>query len=257
MPSLITLTTDLGQQEPFVASIKGVLCSQCPGVQVIDLSHQVSLHNVTEAALFALGSIPFFPQGTVHLVTVAPGPRPIAVKICGQFVVCPDNGILTLLADLHTVEEVSEIRLPENVRNRRGQRFFGREVFAPVAASLAAGNALASVGPALEGGIQRIDWPQPVKNKQRIDGRIMHVDRFGNLITNIHRSDLEGQDVERVAAGHFSLYGLSESYADVAEKKPLALIGPAGYLEVAYNGDRANKRLNITVGIAVNVFLQA
>lgn len=256
MPALITLTTDLGEQEPFVAGIKGVLLKGCPEAQIVDLGHQISPHNVTEAALFVLGSIPYFPEGTVHLISVAPGPQPVAVKIQGQVVVCPDNGILTLLSEHEAIEDLRSIEVPEAITSREGQTFFGREVFAPAAAALAGGGAFDEIGPPLEQ-LHRIDWPRPKQEKARkIEGKIMHVDRFGNLITNIHCSHLEGSTVERVAAGNCSVYEISGSYDDVPAHRPLALFGHSGYLEIAYNSGRANERLHLSPGIFVTVFLK-
>ena len=256
MPATITLTSDLGEQEPFAASIKGVLLSACPGVQLVDLGHQVSTHNVTEAALFVLGAIPYFPEGTVHLITVAPGPAPVAVKVRGQLVVCPDNGILTLLEDHFEIEGIREIDVPESVSACDRQTFFGREVFAPAAAALAGGTPFDELGQPRES-LHRIDWPQPSREvAHKFEGRIMHVDRFGNLITNIHCSHLEGATVDRVAAGNCTVYEISCAYDDVPTGKPVALFGHAGYLELAYNGDRANQRLQLSPGIFVNVFVK-
>jgi len=256
MPATITLTTDLGEQEPFAASIKGVLLSGCPEARIIDLGHQISPHQVTEAALFVLGAIPYFPKGTIHLVTVAPGPTPVVVKVQGQTVICPDNGVLTLLSDHFEIEGIREIGVPTDVAHRNTQTFFGREVFAPVAAALACGTPFEELGKRMEN-LQRIEWPQPTREVPRkLEGRIMHVDRFGNLITNIHCFHLEGAEVERVAAGNCTVYEISRSYGDVPTGKPVALFGHAGYLELAYNGDRANERLQLTPGIFVNVFVR-
>ena len=256
MPATITLTSDLGEQEPFVASIKGVLLSGCPEVKLVDLGHQISPHQVTEAALFVLGAIPYFPKETVHLVTVAPGPAPIAVKIQGQTIVCPDNGVLTLLEDHFEIEGIREIEVPESVSACDRQTFFGREVFAPAAAALAGGTPFDELGQPRDT-LHRIEWPQPIhENPRKVEGRIMHVDRFGNLITNIHCSHLEGATVDRVAAGNCTVYEISCAYDDVPAGKPVALFGHAGYLELAYNGDRANERLQLTPGIFVNVFVK-
>ena len=90
---LITLTTDLGERDPYTASIKGVLLTQCPGAQIIDLGNEISLHNTPEAALFVLSVVPYFPPDTVHLISDSPGPAPLAVRIAGQNIVCPDNAI--------------------------------------------------------------------------------------------------------------------------------------------------------------------
>tara|TARA_R110002096_G_scaffold54841_7_gene141353 strand:+ start:1896 stop:2675 length:780 start_codon:yes stop_codon:yes gene_type:complete len=255
MPPLITLITDLGEQEPFAASIKGTILSHCPSAQIVDLSHQISPHDVTEAALFALGSIPFFPDKTVHLINVAPGPAPIAIRIKNQTVVCPNNGVVTLLSEHYEVEEIHAIDIPDPIADKKEQTFFGREVFAPAAARIAAGAEISDLGNILDDHI-RLDWPQPnTQSKSKIDGKIMHVDRFGNLITNIHRKLLDNSPVERISTGNFSIFGLSESYSDVMSQHPLALFGHSGYLEIAYNGDRANDRLGLSPGLVISVLI--
>lgn len=254
MPATITLTSDLGTREPSVACIKGVLLKGCRDASVVDLGHQISPHQVTEAALFVLSAVPYFPEGTIHLVTVAPGPRPIAVRVEGQYLLCPDNGVITLLGEHYLIEEVREIKIPKNVAVRNSQTFFGREVFAPAAALLASGSAFHELGPEVSN-FQRIDWPQPTDTGPgKVEGRIMHVDRFGNLISNIHATHLENTDVERVVAGRCTVYAISGSYNDVPEGKPVSLFGEAGYLELAYHGDRASERLGVEAGSFVEVF---
>ncbi|MEM1442710.1 MAG: SAM-dependent chlorinase/fluorinase [Verrucomicrobiota bacterium] len=253
MPATVTLTTDLGTQEPSVASIKGVLLSGCRDVSILDLGHQISPHQVTEAALFALSSVPCFPEGTIHLINVAPGPRPIAARVGGQFVICPDNGILTLLGDHYEIESVREIEVPQDIVHRNSQTFYGREVFAPAAAALASGTSFEELGEETAE-YEKMDWPQPSgSGGDRIEGRIMHVDRFGNLISNIHSTHLENVEVQRVVAGRCTVYSISGSYDEVPEGKPLSLIGDAGYLELAYHGDKANERLGVEPGIVVEV----
>lgn len=253
MSNLITLTTDLGEREPFSAMIKGVIFTHAPEANIVDLSHQIPPRQVTEGAIFLLGIIRCFPEGTIHLVNVAAGARPIAAAVEGQFVICPDNGVITLLEMLHQVSEVREIGLPEECEGR--QVLFGREVFAPAAARLAKGESFEELGPIVEDW-KRLDIPRPnLDDPRKIEGRIIHVDRFGNLITNIHRRHLTGKSVDRVACGNFSAYELSECYDDVPEGTPLAVVGQSDYLELAYHGDQADQRLGLSPGILVTVFL--
>jgi S-adenosylmethionine hydrolase len=256
MPSLVTLTTDFGEREPFVAAVKGVLYTRCPGVQVVDLSHRIPRQSVMEGALFLARAIPYFPRGTVHLVGVSPGPAPIAVSIDGQQIVCPDNGIVTLLAERHGFEEKWSLHLPEEVEAHGGQTFFARDVFAPAAAQLAVGTRFQQLGTPLEQ-VTLLDVPKPKRDGANlVTGQIMHVDRFGNLITNIHSSFLEGLAVTHVQAGLFPIGPLRASYGDVPEGKPLALFGNAGYVEIAYNGDRADSRLEMGQEIIVKLSVE-
>lgn len=256
MPALITLTTDFEEREAYVASTKGVLYSRCPGATLVDLTHQIARQGVAEAALFLAGAVPYFPGGTVHLVAVASGARPIAVSLGGQFVVCPDNGVLTLLAEQLPVDEARAITNPQLNLSTGGQTYFAREVFAPAAAELARHGTLQEMGDRIEK-IARLDLPRPERRGDRvIHGQIIHVNRFGSLVTNVHRSALAGVRVTKVIAGDFPIGALSESYADVPTGSPLALFGSSGYLEVAYNGDRADTKLNLRHGITVTVNIE-
>ena len=256
MPSIVTLTTDFEEREPYVASAKGVLCSRCPGVHIVDLSHQIPRHNIPEAALFIAGAVPYFPKGTVHIVAVASGHLPIAVSLNEQFVICPDNGVITLLAERYGVEETRSITNPDLQTSEGGQTYYARDVFAPAAALLAGGAPLREVGDPVENATL-LNLPKPEREGERlVSGRIVHVNRFGALVTNIHRSFLEGSSVKNVEVGQFLVGPLSETYAQVEPGRPVALYGSAGYLEIAYNGDRADTRLNMGIGIIVNVAVE-
>ncbi len=251
---LITLATDFEEREPYVASTRGVLLARCPGVTLIDLTHQIRRQGIAEAALFLAGAVPYFPAGTVHLVAVASGARPIAASIGAQFIVCPDNGVLTLLAEQSPIDEVRAITNPQlDLSTGPGQKYFARDVFAPAAAQIALHGSMEDVGDRIDD-ITRLSLPRARRQAdQTVRGQIMHVNRFGSLVTNIHQSLVEGCTVTKVTAGDFPIGALSSSYADVAPGKPLALFGSSGYLEIAYNGDQADKRLNLREGIHVTV----
>ena len=257
MPSIVTLTTDFEEREPYVASTKGVLCARCPGVQIVDLSHQIPRFDIPEAALFIAGAVPYFPKGTVHIVAVASGHLPIAVSLNEQFVVCPDNGVITLLAERYSIDETRSITNPDLSLSEGGQTYYARDVFAPAAAHLAGGAPLQEVGDLVENATL-LNLPKPEREGDRlVSGRIVHVNRFGTLVTNIHRSFLEpASAVTNVEVGNFPVGPLSESYTQVEPGRPVALYGSAGYLEIAYNGDRADTRLNMGIGIIVNVAVE-
>jgi hypothetical protein len=253
MPAIVTFTTDFEEREPYVASAKGVLCARCPGVAIIDLTHQIPRQSVPEAALFLAGAVPYFPAGTVHVIAVASGTRPIAVSLGGQFFVCPDNGVLTLLSEQLPITDAREITNPLLNLSTGGQVYYARDVFAPAAAELAQNGKLSELGDRIDD-VARLDLPRAErKNDTRITGQIIHVNRFGSLVTNIHRSLLDDAEVTKVIAGDFPIGPLSESYSDVPVGSPLALFGSSGYLEVAYNGDRAETKLNMRHGIVVAV----
>ncbi len=257
MPPIVTLTSDFEEREPYVASAKGVLCARCPGVQIVDLSHEIPRQGVAECALFLSTAAPYFPAGTIHIVAVASGARPIAASLNGQHFVCPDNGVLTLLADRYVVDEARAITNPALNLSQGNQTYFARDVFAPAAAFLAGGGALQDVGERIEK-VAKLDLPRAKRDGNRlITGQTIHVNRFGSLVTNIHRSLLDGCAVTMIKVGEFKVGGLSEAYTDVELRHPLALFGSSGYLEIAFNGDRADTRLKMGAGILVSVALEA
>src|SRR5690606_13925034 len=188
MPRLVTLTTDFGARDPYVAAMKGALLDGCPGLQLVDLSHEIAAHDVLEGALFLEAAVPYFPAGTVHLVVVDPGVgsdrRALAASVLDQVVVCPDSGVLTLLARAHGLDEVRAIESPEFRRAEVSRTFHGRDIFAPAAARLACGAPLGDAGPRLER-IVELPVPEPVADGSTVRGEVIHVDRFGNLITNL------------------------------------------------------------------------
>ena len=256
MLPLVTLTTDFEEHDPFVASTKGVLYTQCPGVQIVDLSHQIHRQSVREGALFIAGAVPYFPDGTIHIVAVASGARPLAVSLNRQFIICPDNGLLTLLMEQYEIDEARAITNPKLNLAQGSQIYFARDVFAPAAAMLARGGSLGDVGDRIEQ-VAKLNFPRATKENDRlVSGRTIHVNRYGSLVTNIHKSFLKGCRVTEVRIGGFPVGPLKESYSQVEVGFPLALFGSSGYLEISYHGDRADTRLKLDVGIIVSVAIE-
>jgi S-adenosyl-L-methionine hydrolase (adenosine-forming) len=256
MLSIVTLTTDFEEHDPFVASTKGVLYTHCPGVQIIDLSHQIHRQSVREGALFIAGAVPFFPEGTIHIVAVDSGARPLAVSLNRQFIICPDNGLLTLLMEQYELDDARAITNPKLNLAEDSQTYFARDVFAPAAAMLARGGSLGDMGDRIEK-VAKLNFPRAIKENDRlVSGRTIHVNRYGSLVTNIHKSVLRGSTVNEVRIGGFPVGPLLESYSQVKVGFPLALIGSSGYLEIAYHGDRADTRLNLGVDILVTVAIK-
>jgi S-adenosylmethionine hydrolase len=255
MGTLVTLTTNFGARDPSAAALKGVLYRLCPGITLVDLSHELPPDDLMDSALFMAAALPYFPAGTIHLVNINPGPTPIVVSIAEQYVVCPDNGVLTVLADAHPIEAIHAIKPPERTAGSSGQIFYGREIFAPAIAQLVQCAAPASLGGPLDE-IVRLDLPRPKQETdQWIKGEVIHVDAFGNLVTNIHRSLLEGIPLAKIVIEGFWLDRLSGSYGDVPVGSPVALYQAGGYLQIAYRADRADKRLRAGKGSLVKVVI--
>ena len=244
MPSLLTLLTDFGTADGYVAEIKGVLYSLAPGATIVDLSHDVPPHDTELARLAVARFWRRFPAGTVHLVVVDPGVgtsrAALAVQSDGRFLVGPDNGALSPALLLGDAKVVS---LP--VSTAASRTFHGRDVFAPAAAALANGATLASLGSPHDTPVVR-RTREPVKRDDgAILGEVIAIDRFGNAITN-----LIGVRSGVVAAAGRPV-PVRATYADVATGQPVALVGSSGLLEVAVRDGSAAERLGLTRGAVV------
>ncbi len=257
MSSIVTLTTDFGTQDAFVGTMKGVILSRCPGVQLVDLTHEVPPQAIRIGALRLASAVPFFPEGTVHLAVVDPGVggarRPIAAEARGQRFVGPDNGLLSLVAPRSAADwRAVELTSPEHHLPRVSDTFHGRDVFAPAAAHLACGGSLQDLGEAVESMIE-LRVPPVERTGRIIRGMVLDIDRFGNLITNICAADLAGSDVEQVSVGELRFDGLSISY-DV-DQEAVAVIDSVGQLEIAVPRGHAAQKLNVGLEAPVEVRL--
>ncbi|HKU42136.1 MAG TPA: SAM-dependent chlorinase/fluorinase [Polyangiales bacterium] len=262
--ALITLTTDFGTRDPYVAQLKAVLYAGSPsGTQVVDLSHELPAQNVREAALFVEAALPRFPAGTIHVVVIDPGVgsarRPIAVRARGQVCVGPDNGVLSQLFDA----ELSAVELDPTRLGvaQLSATFHGRDLFAPAAAALASGRPLAELGRTLDprsAELKVADLPKPTREGAGLVGEVLQIDRFGNLITNLATADLEAFMREAPARSYaITLRAKScrlvNHYAEVPEGCLLALVGSAQRLEVAARNASAAELLSARLGDRVRL----
>lgn len=267
MPALITLTTDYGSTDHYVATMKGVIAAIAPSVQTIDVSHAVTPQDVMEAGWMLRQSVPYFPEGTIHLAVVDPGVgtarRAIACRMAGHVFIGPDNGLFSLLLgdDALGVEHpdvLVELDRPEFWRNSNpSSTFHGRDIFASVAAHIASGRSLEEVGtPLSPDSMVRLRWVLPLADSQGLQGWIVHIDHYGNAITNIPGQLIESfrkkRDI-RCYAGAAIIDGISETYAEVEPGEPLAVIGSSGHLEVCVNRGNAADLLSLHRGSAINL----
>jgi S-adenosylmethionine hydrolase len=245
----VTLTTDFGLQDAYVAAMKGAMLAVAPGLRLVDVTHLVEPQDVMGAAFVLRQVVPFFPEGTVHLAVVDPGVgtarRALAARFRGHHFVGPDNGLLALLLDEDETPEVVVLDRPAFWRTPAPARtFHGRDVFGPVAAHLAAGRALGEVGTPTDR-YERLLWALPIADAEGIQGWVVHVDRFGNCITNVPGALLDGAAgapgrPAKCYAGSAILDGIRATYADVPPGEPLALVGSSGHLEISVrDGDAA------------------
>lgn len=230
---IVTLLTDFGDADGFVGAMRGVILSRAPDARLVDLAHHVPRGDVAKAARVLKRAAPCFPAGTVHLVVVDPGVGSardaIAAEIAGHLFVAPDNGVLGLMGP---PTRIRRLAIPSDASST----FHGRDVFAPAAARLAAGAPLEALGPAVHD-LVRLPEGRP--------GRIVEVDQFGNLI-----SDLPPEP-GRYRIGAVVLDGPQPSYSAVASGEFVLVAGSEGTLEVAVRDGSAAERLGLGVGAAL------
>ncbi len=263
MAVIVTLTTDFGTRDGYVAAMKGAMLSARPGVTLVDVTHEITAQDVMEAAFVLRQVVPSFPAGSVHLAVVDPGVGTARRAIAARFeidgrahtFVGPDNGILPLLAG-EAVREIAELDKPHAWHaDPPSSTFHGRDIFGPVAARLASGATLAEVGTPAESAAA-MHWPLPRIDDQGVDGMVIHVDGFGNCITNITRADLEAHRQGRAFkcyAGSTVLQSHHHTYAEVGQGDPLSLFGSSGLLEIAVNCGDAAELLSLRRGASVSV----
>jgi S-adenosylmethionine hydrolase len=255
---VITLMTDFGLRDHYVAAMKGVILSICPEARIIDVTHEVSSYEVAEAAFLLSQTWGYFPKKTVHVVVVDPGVgsmrRPILAEVDGQRFIAPDNGVLTPVLTREGCK-VRHIIAERYFRETVSQTFHGRDIFAPVAARLGSGLAAAKLGPCIDNYL-RLTFERPNRTARRgWTGVILHVDHFGNIVTNIPFAEfplIEHQPFE-VAVGYRTVEKLARSYAEIPRGELFAIVGSSGYLEISANQESAAKILGCEAGAPVEL----
>ncbi|MGC1274559.1 MAG: SAM-dependent chlorinase/fluorinase [Planctomycetaceae bacterium] len=254
----VTLTTDFGTSDHYAAQMKGVILGLAPGTPIVDVTHDVAPQNVRGAAWIVADLAEAFPAGTVHVSVVDPGVGSeraiLAVESLGQFYIAPDNGLLSLIFDRPSTSVVA-ITNPHNRRSVVSATFHGRDVMAPAAAHLVCGRPLADLGAPLDRSPVRLTGLEPIVSAERIEGTVVRIDRYGNLVTNIRVDLLDGLPLDRlrVAFGHVELVGVNRCYVDAAEGHAIVLLGSSGFLEIAINRGNAAVRFDVREETAVVV----
>lgn len=258
---VITLLTDFGAADHYVAAMKGVILEAVPKATLVDISHAIGPHNLLEGAFVLRQAFEYFPKETVHVAVVDPGVGTsraiIAARYAGQFVLAPDNGLVSLIHRDFPLEELRTVQNDRLFRRGVSATFHGRDIFAPVAGHIARTGRLAEVGPPTDK-LALLDLPMPLVSPDgRLAGRIVYIDHFGNATTNIGRADLQRAARRRsglhVKVGGLDLGELRQTYGDVPAGSPLAILGSAEMLEIAVNQGSAAPQLNLAVGQEVIV----
>jgi S-adenosyl-L-methionine hydrolase (adenosine-forming) len=246
---IITLTTDFGLADAFVGAMKGVILSALPEADIVDITHGVEPFNVLDGALAIAQAAPYFPRQTVHVVVVDPGVgtarRPLLVASGGQFFVGPDNGVLSIAWQCDPASIARHITADHYFRQPVSGTFHGRDIFAPVAAALARTFEPAPFGPEVKDALG-IEIPKPRIDGDTLRGKILRVDRFGNLLTNLTTENapcLFAPGVKfRMIIGAAEVTRMVKSFGDGPEGEPVAYLGSSGYLELGVNRGHAARQ---------------
>jgi len=260
---LITLLTDLGTADTYVGVMKAVILGICPDTRIIDLCHQIPPQGVEQAAFLLDTAWGYCPAGTVHVVVVDPGVgserRILAVEAHDQQFLAPDNGVLTYVLAGSPEHRAFAVERRDYFLPEVSQTFQGRDVLAPVAAKLALGTPIDTVGQEITEPLVRFPMSRPVVSEDGLVAHVVHVDRFGNLVTDLTESDLVtwqrelGTDQVVIRAGDSVIEGVRTAYAGADPGELIALFGSTGRLEIALNLGSAAECLGVGVGAIILV----
>jgi S-adenosylmethionine hydrolase len=250
---ILTLTTDFGLTDHFAGTMKGVILGICPAAQIVDISHGVTPFEIAEAAYLIAQAWRYFPKKTVHVVVVDPGVgtarRPILVEAGGQYFLGPDNGVLSMVY-LHE-------KCKKYFRHPVSQTFHGRDIFAPVGAHLAAGVPAARIGKPMQDYLKP-EFEKPHRTGKRTwIGRILKIDRFGNIVTNIHVSEFGDLATRHfaLALGPQEVTVLARNYAECAAGELFLILGSSGYYEVSLREGSAAQQVKCEPGAAIELMV--
>ncbi|HVT27469.1 MAG TPA: SAM-dependent chlorinase/fluorinase [Lacipirellulaceae bacterium] len=258
-PPIITLTTDFGTGSRYVAAMKGVILSINPRATIVDISHSVLPQNIRAGAIVLANSAPWFPPNTIHVSVIDPGVgsrrRIVYARIGSQQFVAPDNGLLSRLAMMEQPSTIISIEDPRHWLPNVSRTFHGRDIMAPVAARLSLGLSPDELGP-MQDQLVEIPWPEAKQVPNRIEGEVIEVDSFGNLITNITREMLDKaarSDSVVITCDEHETQGIFSTFSEQPPMTFVAHIGSTNHLELAIVNDNASAMLGVKVGAPVHV----
>ena len=258
--TIITLTSDFGYRDPYAAEMKGVILTINPNTTIVDITHDIEKFNIQMGAFTLASATPYFPKGAVHLAVVDPGVgtqrRPIIIQTKQAYFVGPDNGLLILAAENQGIEHIHQIANSKFMLPQTSSTFHGRDIFAPAAAYLEKGVKPAEFGPEIFDPVKP-EFAQVKRENGVLIGKILHVDSFGNIVTNINKSELKKSGLKEAinVKMHNSQLKLSfnKTYGETKPHESLSLIGSHGFLEVALNQGSAAKKYQVKIGEEISV----
>ena len=253
--SIITLTTDFGLRDPYVAEMKAVILGISPKATIVDITHMIEKFNIRMGAYVLASSSQYFPAGTIHVAVVDPGVgtkrNPILIRTKNSYYIGPDNGVLALAAKNQGIEHIYEISNRKLMLPRISNTLHGRDVFASAAAHLANGMLPTSFGQETRNVVMP-EFAKILRRKNLLIGRVLHIDDFGNVITNFGETELNQVRTKTAVNLKFKnvklILKLCKAYADVEPNEPLAIMGSHNFLEISVNQGNAAEVFNIRDG---------
>jgi S-adenosylmethionine hydrolase len=263
MNTIITLTTDFGTRDTYVAEMKAVILDICKIATIVDITHEVEKFNVRMGAYALASASPYFPEGTIHLAVIDPGVgtqrQPILIQTKRSYFIGPDNGVLALAARNDGIECIHKIANQKLMLPKISNTFHGRDIFAPAAAHLANGTLPAEFGPEIhEAAMPK--FATITERRNALIGEVLFIDDFGNIITNFGQKELSRMDAKesvniKVKNTRLKLK-LCKAYAEAKSQKPLAIIGSHNFLEISINQGNASKVLKTKSGDDITLYHQ-
>jgi S-adenosylmethionine hydrolase len=260
---IITLTTDFGLKDAYVAEIKAVILSICRAAKIVDITHEIEKFNIRMGAFVLASASPYFPEGTIHLAIVDPSVgtkrQPILIQTKRSYFIGPDNGVLALAARNGGIEHIYKMTNRKLMMIKISNTFHGRDIFAPVAAHLAKGTLPAEFGPEIHK-VATPEFAKITKRRNMLVGEVLHVDDFGNIVTNFGEKELKLMNMKETV--NIKLKNtrlklkLCKTYAEVKPQKPLAIVGSHNFLEISINQGNAAETLKIRSGDNITLYRQ-
>jgi S-adenosylmethionine hydrolase len=250
--------SDFGLVDPYVAEMKGVILTITPNSTIIDIVHNIEKFNIQTGAFTLASAVPYFPKGTIHIAVVDPGVgtkrRAIVIQTKQGYFIGPDNGLMILAAERQGILHIYQITNPKFMLSGVTSTFHGRDVFAPAAAYLEKGIKPEKFGPEIHEPV-RPEFAKFKHVKNSIIGRILHIDSFGNIITNINKTEAAkfAESINIKIQSKDLKLKLKKTYGDTKPNGPLALIGSHGFLEIALNRGSAAEKYQAKVGMEITV----
>ena len=255
---VITLLTDFGDRDGFTGIMKGIIAGINPDAGVIDISHQIEQGDINSAAFVLASSYKYFQEKSIHVVVVDPGVgsqrRPILVQTQNYYFIAPDNGVLKWIYAENKNVNVYHLNNPKYFLPEISQTFHGRDVFAPIAAHLSNGIAVTKLGTRITDYLTgKLELAEQKRNQ--IAGKVVYIDRFGNLITNIPKTLFTNKNLKSIRIKETVINKISQYYAQETTDSLVALVGSHNFLEIALVNGNAQKFLNVQIGEPVIIDL--